>query len=60
MAHTEMAVGGLIDLLSGCGRSAPVRQYVDENGRRVVYPAEGRDVDTQFGHLPPEVAVTLT
>ncbi|MFE2938517.1 hypothetical protein ACFXKG_05490 [Streptomyces sp. NPDC059255] len=76
MAHTEMTVGDLIDLLAGCDRSAPVRQAmnpffpmahrlaqvvqsVDETGQRVVYLAEGRDEDSQFGHLPPEVAVVL-
>lgn len=76
MTHTELTVGDLIDLLSACERSAPVRQAmnpffpmahrlarvvqsVDETGRPVVYLAEGRDADTQFGHLPPEVAVEL-
>ncbi|OKI10223.1 hypothetical protein A6A06_01350 [Streptomyces sp. CB02923] len=34
-------------------------QATDETGRRVVYLAEGRDADTQLGHLPPEVAVEL-
>ncbi|MER6500187.1 hypothetical protein ABT218_12540 [Streptomyces sp. NPDC001455] len=76
MTHPEMTVDDLIDLLSGCDRSAPVRQAmnpffpmvhrlaqvvqsVDEAGRIVVYLAEGRDEDTQLGHLPPEVAVAL-
>jgi hypothetical protein len=76
MAHTEMTVGDLIDLLSGCDRSAPVRQAMnpffpmahrlgqvvqatDSSGQTVVYLAEGRDADTQLGHLPPEVAVLL-
>jgi hypothetical protein len=39
---------------------AQVLQSVDETGRTVVYLAEGRDEDTQLGHLPPEVAVELT
>ncbi|GAA1159732.1 hypothetical protein GCM10009654_14840 [Streptomyces hebeiensis] len=77
MTHPEMTVRDLIDLLSGCDRSAPVRQAmnpffpmahrlaqvvqsVDGTGRTVVYLAEGRDEDTQFGHLPPEVAVALS
>ncbi|MFE0187963.1 hypothetical protein [Streptomyces sp. NPDC058989] len=77
MAYTEMTVGDLIDLLSACDRSIPVRQAMnpffpmahrlgqvvqatDETGRPVVYLAEGRDADTQLGHLPPEVAVALT
>ncbi|MGC0328067.1 hypothetical protein RKD23_001057 [Streptomyces sp. SAI-170] len=40
-------------------RLAQVVQSVDETGREVVYFAEGRDEDTQLGHLPPEVAVAL-
>ncbi|MCX5339191.1 hypothetical protein NRF20_40565 [Streptomyces sp. R-74717] len=40
-------------------RLAQVVQAVDETGRPVVYLAEGRDADTQLGHLPPEVAVEL-
>ncbi|MER0445729.1 hypothetical protein ABR738_14360 [Streptomyces sp. Edi4] len=76
MTHTEMTVGELIDLLTDCDRSAPVRQAmnpffpmahrlaqvvqsVDETGQPVVYLAEGRQEDTQLGHLPPEVAVAL-
>ncbi|MFH8591578.1 hypothetical protein [Streptomyces rimosus] len=76
MPHTELTVGDLIDLLSACDRSAPVRQAMnpffpmahrvervvqatDETGLPVVYLAEGRDADTQLGHLPPEVAVEL-
>lgn len=72
----ELTVGDLIDLLSACDRSAPVRQAMnpffpmahrlaqvvqaaDESGGPVVYLAEGRDADTQLGHLPPEVAVKL-
>ncbi|MFF8918947.1 hypothetical protein ACF08M_38010 [Streptomyces sp. NPDC015032] len=31
----------------------------DETGQPVVYIAEGREADTQLGHLPPEVAVAL-
>ncbi|CAM5629785.1 hypothetical protein GCM10010298_50160 [Streptomyces microflavus] len=34
-------------------------QSADETGRPVVYLAEGRDADTQLGHLPPDVAVKL-
>lgn len=77
MTHPEMTVDELIDLLSACDRSAPVRQAMnpffpmahrlaqvvqsaDETGRTVVYLAEGRDQDTQLGHLPPEVAVVLS
>ncbi|MFD7013957.1 hypothetical protein [Streptomyces sp. NPDC059928] len=41
-------------------RVEEVVQSVDETGQPVVYLAEGRDADTQFGHLPPEVAVALT
>ncbi|MFI0776220.1 hypothetical protein [Streptomyces sp. NPDC021212] len=41
-------------------RIEQVVQSVDETGRTVVYLAEGRDEDTQLGHLPPEVAVALT
>ncbi|CAL9362267.1 hypothetical protein SUDANB105_00691 [Streptomyces sp. enrichment culture] len=76
MAHTEMTVEDLIDLLSGCDGKQPVRlamnpffpmahrldqvvQATDETGQPVVYLAEGRDADTQLGHLPPEVAVAL-
>ncbi|MFE7121820.1 hypothetical protein ACFU99_40960 [Streptomyces sp. NPDC057654] len=76
MAHTELTVGDLIDLLSACDRSAPVRQAMnpffpmahhlaqvvqcmDETGQTAVYLAEGRDADTQLGHLPPEAAVAL-
>ncbi|MFD3910020.1 hypothetical protein [Streptomyces sp. NPDC058603] len=40
-------------------RLAQVVQSVDETGQPVVYLAEGRDEDTQLGHLPPEVAVAL-
>jgi hypothetical protein len=29
VTHTEMTVGDLIDLLSGCDRSAPVRQAMN-------------------------------
>lgn len=39
---------------------AQVVQSVDETGQPVVYLAEGREADTQLGHLPPEVAVALT
>ena len=77
MTHTEMTVGDVIDLLSACDRSLPVRlamnpffpmahrveqvvESTDETGRPVVYFAEGRDADTQLGHLPPDVAVALT
>ncbi|MCM2579712.1 hypothetical protein [Streptomyces meridianus] len=76
MVHTEMTVGDLIDRLSVCDRSAPVRQAMnpffpmahrlaqviqaaDETGQPVVYLAEGRDPNTQLGHLPPEAAVDL-
>ncbi|AZS75705.1 hypothetical protein DDE74_36735 [Streptomyces lydicus] len=38
-------------------RLAQVVQSVDETGQTVVYLAEGREADTQFGHLPPDVAV---
>ena len=72
-----MTVGDLIDHLSACDRSIPLRlamnpffpmahcleqvvQATDETGRPVVYLAEGRDADTQLGHLSPEVAVALT
>ncbi|MEV0476923.1 hypothetical protein [Streptomyces prunicolor] len=41
-------------------RLAQVVQFVDEFGQTVVYLAEGRDADTQLGHLPSEVAVALT
>ncbi|MFE1405471.1 hypothetical protein ACFW5D_17765 [Streptomyces sp. NPDC058770] len=40
-------------------RLAQVVQSVDEAGRTVVYLAEGRDEETQLGHLPPEAAVAL-
>ncbi|MEU6230852.1 hypothetical protein [Streptomyces sp. NPDC047042] len=40
-------------------RLEQVVQATDVTGRAVVYLAEGRDADTQFGHLPPEVAVLL-
>ncbi|MFF4827453.1 hypothetical protein ACWDAO_02340 [Streptomyces sp. NPDC001212] len=40
-------------------RLEQVIQATDETGRPVVYLAEGRDADTQLGHLPPEVAVAL-
>ncbi|MFK0120092.1 hypothetical protein [Streptomyces sp. NPDC090994] len=76
MEHTEMTVDDLVNLLSGCDGSAPVRQAMnpffpmahrleqvvqctDQTGQTVVYLAEGRDADTQLGHLPPEVAVRL-
>lgn len=75
-AQPEMTVGDLIDLLSACDRSVPVRlamnpffptahrltQVVqaEEQGQRVVYLAEGRDPDSQLGPVPPEVAVALT
>ncbi|MGW8452545.1 hypothetical protein [Streptomyces niveus] len=71
-----MTVGDLVDLLSACDRSAPVRlamspffpmehrltQVVqaDDGGRPVVYLAEGPDPSSQLGPLPPEVAVALT
>ncbi|WP_407706588.1 hypothetical protein [Streptomyces scopuliridis] len=71
-----MTVGDLIDLLSTCDRSVPVRlamnpffpmehrltQVVqsDGRGRPVVYLAEGQDPSSQLGPLPPEVAVALT
>lgn len=77
MESSEMTVGDVIDLLSACDPTAPLRlamnpffpmahrpaQIVesrDETGRPVVYLAEGRDTDSQLGHLPPEVAVALT
>ncbi|MER7539391.1 hypothetical protein ABTX77_32095 [Streptomyces sp. NPDC097704] len=41
-------------------RLAQVVQSVDQTGQTVVYFAEGRDENTQLGHLPPEVAVALT
>lgn len=76
MPRSEMTVGDLIDQLSACDPSAPVRQAMnpffpmehrleqvvqatDATGQAVVYLAEGRDADTQLGHLPPEVAVLL-
>ncbi|MFE9684516.1 hypothetical protein [Streptomyces sp. NPDC006285] len=40
-------------------RLEQVVQFTDKDGQTVVYLAEGRDADTQFGHLPPEVAVLL-
>ncbi|MFF9016621.1 hypothetical protein ACF09C_27075 [Streptomyces sp. NPDC014870] len=40
-------------------RLAQVVQSVDETGQTVVYLAEGRDENTQLGHLPSEVAVAL-
>jgi len=40
-------------------RLAQVVQSVDENGRAVVYLAEGGAEDAQLGHLPLEVAVAL-
>ncbi|MEW2550337.1 hypothetical protein AB0957_01120 [Streptomyces zhihengii] len=40
-------------------RLAQVVQSVDETGQTVVYLAEGRDENTQLGHLPPEVAIAL-
>ncbi|MFG2703151.1 hypothetical protein [Streptomyces sp. NPDC048386] len=77
MESSEMTVGDLIDRLSTCDRTVPLRlamnpffpmahrlaQVVeahDEAGRPFVYLAEGRDADSQLGHLPPEVAVLLT
>ncbi|MFP8887585.1 hypothetical protein [Streptomyces mangrovi] len=40
-------------------RLEQVIQATDETGQPVVYLAEGRDADTQLGHLPPEAAVAL-
>ncbi|GGZ01793.1 hypothetical protein [Streptomyces poonensis] len=40
-------------------RLEQVVQAADETGQPVVYLAEGRDADTQLGHLPPEAAVAL-
>ncbi|MFF6882660.1 hypothetical protein ACFY9F_05685 [Streptomyces sp. NPDC012421] len=40
-------------------RLAQVVQSVDETGQTIVYLAEGRDENTQLGHLPPEVVVAL-
>lgn len=40
-------------------RLAQVVQSADETGQLVVYLAEGRDENTQLGHLPPEAAVAL-
>ncbi|TQE30525.1 hypothetical protein Sipo8835_23150 [Streptomyces ipomoeae] len=77
MEPSEMTVGDVIDRLSACDRTAPLRlamnpffpmahrpaqvvEACDEAGRPVVYLAEGRDADSQLGHLPPEVAVALT
>ncbi|MCQ9179189.1 hypothetical protein KMT30_09095 [Streptomyces sp. IBSBF 2953] len=40
-------------------RLAQVVEATDGSGQTVVYLAEGRDEDTQLGHLPPEVAVLL-
>ncbi|MFG3296573.1 hypothetical protein ACGF3G_48310 [Streptomyces sp. NPDC048179] len=76
MPRSEMTVGELIDQLSACDPSTPVRlamnpfvpmehrleqvvQATDATGRTIAYLAEGRDADTQLGHLPPEVAVLL-
>jgi hypothetical protein len=36
-----------------------ITEATDETGRTVVYLAEGRDPDSQLGHLPPAVAVDL-
>lgn len=71
-----MTVGDLIDLLSACDRSVPVRlamnpffpmahrltQVVQAEEKRqpIVYLAEGQDPDSQLGPVPPEVAVALT
>nr|WP_128982812.1 hypothetical protein [Streptomyces roseicoloratus] len=77
MERPEMTVGDLIDCLSACDRSAPLRlamnpffpmahratrivEALDEQEKPVVYLAEGRGEDSQFGPLPPEVAVALT
>lgn len=77
MERPEMTVGDLIDRLSACDRSAPLRlamnpffpmahratqivEALDGPEKPVVYLAEGRDEDSQFGPLPPEVAVALT
>lgn len=76
MESSEMTVGDLIERLSMCDRTAPLRLAMnpffpmshrvaqviearDESGRPGVYLAEGRDADSQLGHLPPEVAVAL-
>lgn len=40
-------------------RLEQVVQATDGTGGMVVYLAEGRDANTQLGHLPPEVAVLL-
>ncbi|MFJ6898199.1 hypothetical protein [Streptomyces hokutonensis] len=40
-------------------RLEQVVQATDTTGQAVVYLAEGRDADTQLGHLPYEVAVLL-
>ncbi|MFD8847649.1 hypothetical protein [Streptomyces sp. NPDC059604] len=40
-------------------RLAQVVQSVDETGQLVVYLAEGRDENSQLGHLPPEATVAL-
>ncbi|MFJ9901173.1 hypothetical protein ACIQPR_48525 [Streptomyces sp. NPDC091280] len=40
-------------------RLMQVMAATDWTGQLVVYLAEGRDADTQLGHLPPEVAVLL-
>lgn len=75
MPSTEMTVGDLIDRLSGCDRNAPVRLAINpffpmahrlddvvqtRTVQTAVYLAEGRDADTQMGHLPPEVSTALT
>ncbi|MEU5208826.1 hypothetical protein [Streptomyces sp. NPDC020742] len=55
-ASTEEAVNPCLPLAH---RSAQVVRSVDETGRTVVHLAEGRDTDTQLGHLSPDVAVEL-
>ncbi|MFF4763397.1 hypothetical protein [Streptomyces sp. NPDC001292] len=40
-------------------RLEQVVEATDRAGRLVVYLAEGRNADTQLGHLPPKVAVAL-
>ncbi|MGX4693769.1 hypothetical protein [Streptomyces sp. JNUCC 63] len=40
-------------------RLEQVVEATDRAGRPVVYLAEGRNADTQPGHLPPEAAVAL-
>ncbi|MEU2874129.1 hypothetical protein ABZ769_33865 [Streptomyces olivoreticuli] len=71
-----MTVGEFLDRLSTCDRNATVRLAInpffpmahriadvvasqDENGRPVVFIAEDKEGE-QSGHLPPDVAVTLT